>query len=89
MNRLVADINAKGVSLMLMLAPAGAGKLVAHSATAIPAGGTLGITVSSTANWLFFNQELTLSGSLYMRSDGTTTNNRCTSNQTAPRPGPP
>ena len=57
--------------------------VTAHSGTAIPAGGTAGagLLVSSTANFgVFFGSGApTLSagkGSLYLRSDGTTTNNR-------------
>jgi hypothetical protein len=60
-----------------------ASSLVAHSGTAIPAGGTTGagVRVSSTANFgVFFGSGApTLSaakGSLYLRSDGTTTNDR-------------
>jgi hypothetical protein len=59
------------------------GAVTAFSATAIPAGGTTGsgLKVSSTANFgVFFGSGApTLSaakGSLYLRSDGTTTNDR-------------
>lgn len=59
------------------------GTVAAYSGTAIPAGGTTGsgIKVSSTANFgVFFGSGApTLSaakGSLYLRSDGTTTNDR-------------
>lgn len=61
----------------------GAGSLKAHTATAIPAGGAAGagLLVSSTANFgVFFGSGIpslnAAKGSLYMRSDGTTTNNR-------------
>lgn len=61
----------------------GRGSLIAHSATAIPAGGTAGagITLSSTPNFgMFFGSGApalsAAQGSLYMRSDGTTTNDR-------------
>lgn len=61
----------------------GSASYVAHSATAIPAGGTAGagFMVSSTANFgVFFGSGApTLSaakGSLYLRSDGSTTNDR-------------
>lgn len=61
----------------------GAASVAAHAATAIPAGGTAGagLLVSSTANFgIFFGSSApTLSaakGSLYLRSDGTTTNDR-------------
>lgn len=61
----------------------GSASYVAHSATAIPAGGTAGagLMVSSTANFgVFFGSGApTLSaakGSLYLRSDGSTTNDR-------------
>jgi len=57
--------------------------LTAYSGTAIPAGGTTGsgITVSSTSNFgVFFGSGApTLSaakGSVYLRSDGSTTNDR-------------
>jgi hypothetical protein len=60
-----------------------AGTVLVQSATAIPAGGTTGAgyTVSSTANFgVFFGSGVpTLSaakGSLYLRSDGSTTNDR-------------
>lgn len=60
-----------------------AGNLTVQSATAIPAGGTAaaGVMLSSTANFgVFFGSSApTLSaaqGSLYLRSDGTTINNR-------------
>lgn len=60
-----------------------AASLIAHGATAIPAGGTAGagLLVSSTANFgVFFGSGApTLSaakGSLYLRSDGSATNNR-------------
>jgi hypothetical protein len=59
------------------------GSIKALNATAIPAGGTAGtgLLVSSTANFgVFFGSgapTLTAAkGSLYLRSDGTTTNNR-------------
>jgi len=59
------------------------GSITANMSTAIPAGGTTGagLKVSSTANFgVFFGSSApTLSaakGSLYMRSDGTTTNDR-------------
>ena len=58
-------------------------QIVCHGATAIPAGGTAGAgyRISSTANFgVFFGSGApTLSaakGSLYLRSDGTTTNDR-------------
>lgn len=60
-----------------------AGSVAAHGATAIPAGGTggAGFLFSSTANFgVFFGSGTpTLSaakGSLYLRSDGSTTNDR-------------
>lgn len=60
-----------------------AGKLTVSGATAIPAGGTagVGVNLSSTANFgVFFGSGApTLSaakGSLYLRSDGSATNNR-------------
>ena len=60
------------------------GILTAMAGTAIPAGGTtnLGIKVSSATNFgVFFGSGApTLSaakGSLYLRSDGSTTNDRC------------
>ena len=59
------------------------GSALAQSATAIPVGGATGVgyTLSSTANFgVFFGSgapTLTAAqGSLYLRSDGTTTNNR-------------
>ena len=59
------------------------GSIKAHNSTAIPAGGTAGagFTLSSTANFgVFFGSGApTLSaakGSLYLRSDGSTTNDR-------------
>jgi hypothetical protein len=73
----------------LYLAPKGTGlvrtpaSLLAHSATAIPAGGTAGagLRVSSTSNFgVFFGSGApslsAAKGSLYLRSDGTTTNDR-------------
>lgn len=61
----------------------GSASYVAHSATAIPAGGTAGagLMVSSTANFgIFFGSGVpTLSaaqGSLYLRSDGSSTSTR-------------
>ena len=67
----------------------GSASYVAHSATAIPAGGTAGagLMVSSTANFgIFFGSGApTLSaakGSLYLRSDGSTTNDRMYVNTT-------
>ena len=75
--------------LDLRLTAAGTGKvtaassITANSGTAIPAGGTAGagVMVSSTANFgMFFGSGApTLSaakGSLYLRSDGSTTNDR-------------
>lgn len=59
------------------------GSLTAHNATAIPAGGTAGagLLVSSTSNFgVFFGSGApTLSaakGSLYLRSDGSSTSTR-------------
>ena len=59
------------------------GNIIARGATAIPAGGTTGagLMVSSTANFgVFFGSGApsldAAKGSLYLRSDGTTTNNR-------------
>jgi hypothetical protein len=70
-----------GVATGTSLATTGA--LTAQSATAIPAGGAAGqgVLVSSAANFgVFFGSGApTLSaakGSLYLRSDGTTTNDR-------------
>ena len=76
-------------NLDLRLTPAGTGNttsaasITARSGTAIPAGGTAGagLMVSSTANFgVFFGSGApTLSaakGSLYLRSDGSTTNDR-------------
>jgi hypothetical protein len=61
----------------------GAGSLAAHTATPIPAGGATGagVLVSSTPNFgLFFGSGApaisAAKGALYMRSDGTTTNDR-------------
>lgn len=61
----------------------GTGSLVAQSATAIPVGGTTGagITLSSIPNFgMFFGSGTpalsAAQGSLYMRTDGTTTNDR-------------
>jgi hypothetical protein len=90
LNRLVTDINAKAVfpdvdtgAIAAPGAVSSAGALVAHSATPIPAGGAAGkgILVSSTPNFgLFFGSGApaisAAKGALYMRSDGTTTNNR-------------
>jgi hypothetical protein len=60
-----------------------AGAVYARNATAIPAGGTtgVGITMSSTANFgVFFGSGAPIlsaaKGSLYLRSDGSTTNDR-------------
>lgn len=59
------------------------GSITAKNATAIPAGGTAGagLMVSSTTNFgVFFGSGVpslsAAKGSLYLRSDGTTTNNR-------------
>lgn len=59
------------------------GSVSAHTGTAIPAGGTAGagLLVSSTSNFgIFFGSGApslsAAKGSLYLRSDGSTTNNR-------------
>ena len=59
------------------------GSIAANTATAIPAGGTagVGLKVSSTANFgVFFGSGApslsAAKGSIYLRSDGSTTNNR-------------
>src|SRR4029077_9626761 len=84
LNRLVEDINAKAIFPDADTGNvASGGALIAHSDTAIPAGGAAGkgILVSSTPNFgVFFGSGApTISaakGALYMRSDGTTTNDR-------------
>jgi hypothetical protein len=86
--RLADDSNYAPLNAGVITAAAGSaviaqGYLHAQSGTAIPAGGTTGagVRVSSTANFgVFFGSGApTLSaakGSLYLRSDGTTTNDR-------------
>jgi hypothetical protein len=90
LNRLVEDINAKAifpdVDTGAIAAPgpvSSPGAVVAYSTTPIPAGGAAGkgLLVSSTPNFgLFFGSGApaisAAKGALYMRSDGTTTNNR-------------
>jgi hypothetical protein len=81
LTKIVFTINR--VSAQLTAVGGGTGSLTANSGTAIPAGGTLatGLLFSSTANFgIFFGSGApTLSaakGSLYLRSDGSTTTSR-------------
>ena len=90
LNRLVEDINSKAIfpdvdtgAIAVPGDVSGTGSLKAHTDTAIPAGGTagMGVLMSATANFgLFFGAGVpalsAAKGSVYMRSDGTTTNDR-------------
>lgn len=74
--------NARTLAI-LETAQAFASSITAHSGTAIPAGGTTGagLKVSSATNFgVFFGSNApslsAAKGSLYLRSDGTTTNDR-------------
>jgi hypothetical protein len=85
----VLSVIGSDTDIDLALTPKGAGiarsaaSLLVHSATVIPAGGTTGagLRVSSTSNFgVFFGSGApslsAAKGSLYLRSDGTTTNDR-------------